>query len=710
VKVLLHSLDGGPSQLIDAPVPAGGRRRVVVATRASVVSAGTERMIVEFGRSSLLQKARQQPDKVRQVLDKVRTDGLAATVDAVRSKLAEPVALGYCNAGVVVDGGGSARFPVGTRVVTNGPHAEYVAVPHTLAAPIPDGVSFETAAFAPLGAIGLQGVRMAAPTLGETVVVYGLGLIGLLTVQLLRANGCRVVGIDTNDARLALARRFGAIALDARGTDVVAAVQATTEGVGADAVLMTLASPSDDPMHQAALMSRKRGRIVLVGVTGLHLRRDDFYAKELTFAVSCSYGPGRYDPTYEDEGQDYPLPFVRWTEQRNFEAVLALMGSGQLDVQPLISHRFAFDQAPDAYHVLTSGAPSLGIVLHYPETNGVPTSADRLRPVGGPRSGKGTPPSAFSVGVIGAGSFGSRVLIPAIADAGARLRVVASSKGTTAAIAARKHGFEVAATDIDGVFADAAVDTVAILTRHDSHASLVLRALHAGKHVFVEKPLALVEVDLDAIESAIAASGRILTVGFNRRFAPLTVDLRRQIAGRSGPAAVVITVNAGHVPREHWAQDPEVGGGRIVGEACHFLDLARTLVGAPIADVNVTAARGADGRPIDDISHLAVAFRDGSTAVIHYLANGSSAFPKERVEVFADGRVWRIDNWRTLESWGGGSSKGGLLSRPDKGHRDELRAFAAAVRQGTGAPIPYDELFDVSRWAIRAAREARGAS
>ncbi len=706
MRTLIQHLDTGHSALAEAPVPRPLGPSLLVETRATVVSAGTERMLVEFGRASLLEKVRQQPDKVRQVLDKARVDGIGPTLEAVRSKLGAPIALGYCHAGVVVETGTpGAPFAPGERVVTNGNHAEYVTVPYTLAARIPDGVAFESAAFTPLAAIGLQGVRLAAPTLGETVVVYGLGLIGLLTVQVLRAAGCVVLGIDRDAGRLALAERFGALPVDGSGTDVAAKVLALTGGIGADAVLLTLASDSDDPVHQAAVMSRKRGRIVLVGVTGLQLRRDDFYRKELTFAVSCSYGPGRYDPAYEEHAQDYPLPFVRWTEQRNFEAVLRLMADGRLDPAPLVTHRFAFDDAPQAYDLLASSTPSLGVVLSYSDRGGRPIAPEaRLRPVRAAPARAGTP---FSVGVIGAGNFGTRTLIPAIARAGGRLRAIASGRGTSAAVTASRAGFELAATDIDALLADPELDTVVVLTRHDSHAELATRALAAGKHVFVEKPLALTRDELAAVRTAAERGPGLLTVGFNRRFAPLARTLRGDLARRGGPASLILTVNAGRIPRDHWTQDARIGGGRIVGEACHFLDLARFLVGAPIVHAAALPACDGVGNAIDDIAHLTLGFAEGSTAVVHYLANGHSGFPKERIEAFADGRVWRLDNWRRLEAWGGGATAGHLLSGQDKGHTAELQALAAAVRTGGTPPIPYDELFEVSDWAIRLADQAR---
>ena len=691
---LLQSLADGSTQLVDVPVPAATGASLVVESRASVVSAGTERMLVDFGRAGWLEKARQQPEKVRQVIDKMRTDGIGPTLGAVRAKLEAPIPIGYCQAGVVVETGPRAeRFAPGDRVVTNGPHAEYVRVAHTLAAHIPDGVSFEAAAFTPLAAIGLQGLRLAMPTLGETIVVYGLGLIGLLTVQLARANGCEVIGIDRNTSRLGLAARFGARTVAAMdGVDVARAVVDLTAGDGADVVLLTLATDDDEPVHAAAEMSRKRGRIVLVGVTGLQLRREDFYRKELSFQVSCSYGPGRYDPVHEEQGVDYPRGLVRWTEARNFEAVLGLMADGRLDPTSLVTHRFDIGDATQAYDVVAGSEPSLAVVLRYPERSDVNTAPQRsivLRP-------DEPPPGQGIIGWIGSGNFASRVLIPAFAKAGAALHTLASSGGVSAAVVGKREGFRRATTDADTLLGNELIDTIVVTTRHDTHASWTRRALEAGKHVFVEKPLALDEEDVDRIASALERSSALMCVGFNRRYAPMAIRARESLQSRSGPLVVDILVNAGMIPRDHWTQRADEGGGRVIGEAVHFIDLARFFVGAPIVDVQVKTA----GR--DDVAALHLGFADGSMASIRYLSNGHRGFPKERVELFADGKVIRIDNWRTMRDWGVGGLTTHLPHSQDKGHAALAAAFVRAIREGGSPPIPPDEIIEVSRWAIRA--------
>jgi predicted dehydrogenase/threonine dehydrogenase-like Zn-dependent dehydrogenase len=663
-------------------------------------------MLVEFGRANVINKARQQPEKVRMVLDKIRTDGLTATLDTVQSKLDQPLPLGYCNVGLILQGADS-QFQAGDRVASNGCHAEFASVPINLCAGIPDNVSDEEAAFAVVGAIALQGVRLANPTLGEAFVVTGLGLIGLIAVQLLRANGCRVLGIDHDSSRLELARLVGAETVDlSRGEDPVSASQAFTRGQGVDGVLITAATESSEPVRHAALMCRKRGRIVLVGVTGLELSRDDFYKKELSFQVSCSYGPGRYDPEYEEKGHDYPLAYVRWTEQRNLAAVLDLMAAGALDVKPLISHRFPIEQATQAYELLAGKEPYLGILLTYKKNEDVESEPPEstvvlskgLHPAHG---GPGSP----VVGFIGAGNYAGRVLIPAFKKAGAGLHCLASAGGVSGAHFGRKFGFSETTTDTSNLFESERINTIVVATRHDSHAGFVLRSLEAGKNVFVEKPLCLNLDELKEIEelySKMTSRGRspMVMVGFNRRFAPQVQKIKELLAGTRQPKSFIMTVNAGPIPSDHWTQDPALGGGRIIGEACHFIDLLRFLAGEPI--VEHLAVYLQQNGPRDN-AIFTLGFLDGSIGSIHYLANGHRSLPKERLEVFCGGRALRLDNFRKLKGYGWPGFRKMNLWRQDKGQGACTAAFLQAVREGKPSPIPFDEIAEVSRVTIELA-------
>lgn len=691
MKQILQNLKTGATEVAEIPNPKLRSGQLLIHSSSTLVSAGTERMLVEFGKAGWIEKARQQPDKVRMVLDKIKTDGLQPTIEAVFNKLGQPLPLGYCNAGRVIEvGSGVTGFAAGDRVVSNGKHAEVVSVPQNLCAKIPDSVSDEEAAFTVLAAVALQGIRLVQPTLGETVVVTGLGLIGLITVQLLKANGCRVLGLDFDPSKIEMAKRFGAEVVDlAAGQDPVPAALAFSRGRGVDAVIVTASTKSSEPMHQAALMCRKRGRIVLVGVTGLELSRADFFEKELTFQVSCSYGPGRYDPNYEDKGNDYPVGYVRWTEQRNFEAVLDMMAEGRLDVKPLISHRFDIGEAEKAYDLVGGSGPSLGIILSYPGIEITPESRTvQLLP---------TPTGAqtkTTVSFVGSGNYAISVLIPAFRDAGARLRSVASSAGVSGVHAGRKYGFEETTTDTERIFADTATNAVVITTRHDSHSRFVLKALDAGKSVFVEKPLCLTSDELAGIEKSYGETkGKsVLMVGFNRRFAPHIQKMKDLLAGVSGPKSFIMTVNAGAIPADHWTQDMEVGGGRIIGEACHFIDLLRFLAGAPIAGWHRSGMDTATG----DTVTLNLTFEDGSLGTVHYFANGSKSFPKERLEVFASGRVLQMDNFRTLTGFGWPGFKKMRLWRQDKGQKACAAAFVRAVAEG-GTPIPVEEIFEVTR-------------
>lgn len=709
MKQILQDMGKGDTYIAEAPAPAASAGAVLIHSTVSLISAGTERMLVDFGRASYLEKARQQPEKVRMVLDKIHTDGLMTTVEAVRSKLAQPLALGYCNVGVVTQvGAGVEGLKAGDRVVSNGPHADVVKVGKNLCARIPDGVDDESAAFVVVASIGLQGMRLAQPTLGEAFVVTGAGLIGLLTVQLLRAHGCRVLAIDFDESKLALARRFGAETCNpGRGEDPVAAGLSFSRGQGVDGVIITASTQSSDPVTQAARMSRQRGRIVLVGVTGLELNRADFYAKELSFQVSCSYGPGRYDPAYEERGVDYPAGFVRWTEQRNFEAILDMLDSGQLDVGPLITHRYAFEDAPAAYRQLTEDKSGLGILLKYTsaaaarDVRSVPLhhepQFDTARPV---------------LGFIGAGNYASRMLIPAFKAAGAQFHTIVTSGGISGVIHGGKAGFAEASTDMAGMLANTAINTAVIVTRHDTHARFVAQALKAGKHVFVEKPLALHAQELADVQGAYvqahaAGRGPQLMVGFNRRFAPQVQKMKALLASVKEPRSFIMTMNAGAIPAGHWTQDAGVGGGRIIGEACHFIDLMRFLAGSPVVSVQARRMGDTPGLAVtEDKASITLGFADGSFGTIMYLANGAAAFPKERVEVFTAGRTLQLDNFRKLRAYGWPGFRKLNLWRQDKGQNACAAAFLQSVQQGTPA-IASEEIFEVARVTIEAAELLR---
>ncbi len=704
MKQVLQNLRSGEMEVAEVPAPHPGPGEVLIATRTSLISPGTERMLVEFSRANLVSKARQQPEKAKQVLDKIRTDGLLPTLEAVFRKLDQPLPLGYCNAGEVLEvGAGISDLHPGDRVASNGPHAEVVCVPRNLCAKIPDGVSFEEAAFTVMGSIALQGIRLVRPELGETFTVFGMGLIGILTVQLLKASGCEVLAVDLNPERLRRAEEFGAIPVDlSAGSDPVAAARARTGGRGVDGVLIAAAAMGDEIVHQAAQSCRKRGRIVLVGVVGLNFRRSDFYEKELTFQVSCSYGPGRYDEDYERKGRDYPYGFVRWTEGRNLEAVLAALKSGRLRVGELVSYRFGISSAAAAYEKLEKDPEALGMILDYPAPVERAPQV-RLKPV--PTEAAG----AVRAGLIGAGNFANSVLLPALAWTSARLVAVADISGAAARSAAKKFGAEKALTDYRILLEDPEINAVFITVGHHLHASFVIEALQAGKHVFVEKPLALNEEELDEIISLYHSplpTAHSLTVGFNRRFSPHTVKIKELLRGRSGPLCMTMTVNAGQIPPEHWTQDPERGGGRIVGEGCHFIDLLSFLAGCPVKTVSAVMAGGGVAVREDKMA-IALAFTDGSIGTVNYFANGPKSYPKETLEVFSDGRVLRLDNFRVTRGYGFRGFRSFKTRRQEKGHRAELDAFVELIARGGELLIPFEELVNATRASFAAVTSAR---
>lgn len=702
MKQVLQNIANGETKLVDVPCPKPKNGNLVISTKITLVSVGTERMLVNFGQSGWIEKARSQPDKVKMVLDKIKTDGFLPTIEAVKSKLDHPLPLGYCNIGTVLNGSDTG-FEVGTRVVSNGNHAEVVRVPKNLVAVVPNSVDDETASFTVIGAIALQGVRLVKPNIGESIVVTGLGLVGLLAVQILKANGCRVLGIDFDSDKCELARQFGAEVVDlSKSEDALATADAFSRGCGVDGVLITASSKSNDIMHQAATMCRKRGRIVLVGVVGLELNRADFYEKELTFQVSCSYGPGRYDKEYEDKGKDYPFAFVRWTEQRNFEAILDLMASGAINVKPLISQRFAIEDAETAYEKL--GDPSsLGIVLEY--DNSIPERlldntvnlGERKLPI----AKKG------NVSFVGGGNYASRVLIPAFRKAGVNLTTLVTSGGVSAVHHGKKNGFVFASTDLNQAL-EKETDTVVIATQHNLHAGQVIKALRKCKHVFVEKPLALTHSEIDEIEAAQKVANTMVMVGYNRRFSNHVKKIKLLLEKKASPKTFIMTMNAGHIPKDHWAQDPVVGGGRIIGEACHYIDLMRFLAGAKIKSFN--AVKMGDNDYVDiteDKAIVTLTFEDGSVGSIHYFANGGKSFPKERIEVFCDNAVLQLDNFRSLKGFGWRDFRKMNLWKQDKGQKPCVQAFMDAVVQGGPSPIPQEEIFEVARASVDIAQSLR---
>lgn len=707
MKQILQSFRDGSTAIINAPAPLPTSGKVLINTNRSLISLGTEKMLVDFGKASYINKIRQQPDKAKMVMEKIQTNGLLATLDSVNAKLNDPIPLGYSNVGIIESiGSGVSGFKRGDRVVSNGSHADVVLVPDNLCAKIPDSVDDETAAFTVLASIGLQGVRLIKPTLGETVAVIGVGLIGLLTVQILKAHGCHVLALDIDSKNLAIAEMFGAATHKIEDDDgAINAGLTYSEGFGVDAVVITASTKSSSPVSQAARMCRKRGRIVLVGVTGLELKRSEFYAKELTFQVSCSYGPGRYDLNYEQKGLDYPIEYVRWTEQRNFKAVLQLMASGKLNVAPLITHRFNFESSEDAYQVLNDDKSALGIILKYSS----PTSKRHDLFVKIKNSYKNYSADKPIVGVIGAGNYASRLLIPAFKRAKANLHTIVSQGGLNGAICGEKLGFLNSASDAAYIFSNDEINTVVIATRHDTHSKFVVEALNSGKNVFVEKPLALNLAELSAIEAAYHSSALQkklhLMVGFNRRFAPHVQIISKLLAPIKEPKVILITVNAGSLSKDNWLQDKNVGGGRILGEGCHFIDLLKFLIGAKITSTSVNCLGNYSGLDIkDDVSTINLGFADGSMGTIHYLANGSPKFPKERIEVFANGGILQLDNFRKLRGYGWPNFVRKSILKQDKGQKECVQQFVSSLVNGFETPVPIAEIFEVTRVNIEIAK------
>ncbi len=692
MKQILQSFKTGKTELTELPAPTVKNGQVLIQTTRSLVSLGTERMLVEFGKASLIQKARQQPDKVKMVLDKIKAEGLLPTLETVFNKLEQPLPLGYCNVGkVIAVGEGVVDFKIGDRVASNGQHAEFVSIPQNLAAHIPDNVTDEEAAFTVIGSIGLQGIRLTNPTFGETIVVVGLGLIGLMTAQMLVANGCRVIGYDLDETKVAIAKTKGIIAFNpAKGEDPVKFVASETNGVGADAVIITASAKTNAVISDAANMSRKRGRIVLVGVIGLNLSRAEFYQKELSFQVSCSYGPGRYDDDYESKGIDYPLAFVRWTEKRNFEAVLNSISTGKVVVKDLITEVVALDDFEQIYGEIGSST-SIASIIKYKEENEPDYSVEVTKKVVSKSKGK--------IAIVGAGNFTKMTMLPALKNTGANIEHIISAGGVNGTALAQKHGISKSSTDYASVVASNEVDVVMITTRHNLHAEMVIEALKQNKHVFVEKPLALNTKDLVKIEEAYKESTGSLMIGFNRRFSPHTEKMKSLIG--NSEMNVVATMNAGAIPPEVWVHDMAVGGGRIIGEACHYIDLIVFLTGSRVKSVCMNAM-GENPQENTDSASILLRLENGSTGVVNYFSNGSKAYSKERLEVYSQERTLVMDNFIKTSGFGfKGFSK--LKTGLDKGHKAQFGRIIAKANAGEGIElIPYDELINVTKASFAA--------
>ena len=693
MKQIIQDLNKGYTILEEVPVPRVKPGTVLIQTTRTLVSLGTERMLVDFGKANLLQKAKQQPDKVKMVIDKVKTDGLRPTMEAVFNKLGQPLPLGYCNVGkVVAIGKGVAEFSIGDRVASNGNHAEFVCVPKNLVAKISDNVTDEEASFTVVGAIGLQGIRLLNPTFGETIVVVGLGLIGLITAELLIANGCNVIGFDFDPEKVRLAKEKGVIAINpSEGTDQVKFVETYTNGIGADGVIITASNKSNEIISQSAKMCRKRGRIVLVGVIGLDISRADFYLKEISFQVSCSYGAGRYDNEYEEKGNDYPIGYVRWTEKRNFEAILNAISKKTIDVSSLITDRVPLKDYQKIYGDM-SNSKSIASILEY---NSLEEQKSTIQLKEKSFQGK-----KGVIGIIGAGNFTSATILPNLKKCNADIKYIASSGGLSSTIMAKKHDISFSTSDYHEILKDEEVDLVLVTTQHHMHGMMVLEAISAGKSVFVEKPLALNELELEEIVKNHELNDVNVSVGFNRRFSPLAKKMKSVLGDSSTPINIVATMNAGFIPNDVWVHDMEIGGGRIIGEACHYIDLCTFLTGANVVSVCMNAM-GLNPEENTDNASILLKYENGSNAVINYFANGSKSYSKERVEVYSQERTLIMDNWRTLKGYG---FKGfsDAKSSQDKGHFSQFQALVKQQKNGGESIIPFSDIVNTTRASFAA--------
>ncbi len=708
MKQLLQNIKTGETVVADVPVPRPGPGTALISTEVSLVSAGTERMIVAFAKQGLLGKAKSRPDLLREVLNKAQREGLLTTYEAAMNKLDQPMALGYSSAGTIIQTGAGLRgFRKGTRVACAGGgyavHAEYAAIPQNLMVPIPDGVDFEQAAFTTVGAIAMQGFRLAQVQVGARVAVIGLGLLGLLACSIAKAAGCQTLGIDLDTTRVELAKQIGTDRAVTRGQALEAA-EALSQGV--DAVLICADTQSNDPIELAGEIARDRANVIVVGAVGLEVPRKPYFEKELNLVVSRSYGPGRYDPVYEEKAQDYPIGYVRWTENRNMSSFLDLVAQGKVDVSPLISHRIPISEGKQAYDLITGKEAYLGVLLTYTENSrlGENQIPNLLAPTVRVKPGE-----ILALGVLGSGNYALSTFLPVVKKTGDLAPVgIVSASGVSAHHAARKYGYGFAASEPGSLFTDPAINLIAILTRHNLHTPQILAAFAAGKHVYCEKPLAIDQEQLAQVTDALEKEDHpILMLGFNRRFAPLAKHLKTFIDKRQEPLYAHFRVNANMLPPEHWLIYPAVGGGRIIGEGCHFIDFLTFLVGENPLDVT-TIGLPDEGKYNEDNIMITFRYPDGSLGTVSYLANGDKSYPKEYLEVFSGGRVAILHDWRKLELVTKGRRK---VKRhwfhQDKGHQAAWQAFLDAVQGDLALPIPYDQMIGTTLASFAAVESLR---
>lgn len=696
MKKLIQHINDGKIELIDCPNPSIGRQEILCETKCSLISSGTERMLLDFGKSNFLQKALKQKDRVKDVFDKINTDGLIPTLEAVNHKLNTPIPLGYSNVGRVISVGSEVKnYQIGDRIVSNASHAEIVTTQKHLSSVIPDNVSDETASFTVIASIAMHGVRLANVTLGETVAVVGSGLIGLLTIQILRANGCNVIAYDYDKKKLMLAEKFGAqsFLLDNEGSGEKFALN-HTKNIGVDKTIITASTKTSEPIKLASKITRKRGKIILVGVVDIHFDRSDLYEKEISFQVSCSYGPGRYDNNYENQGIDYPIGYVRWTEQRNFDAVLRLMSEGKIVTNDLLTERYRFNDVKKAYDSLLTSANIISILLEY-SSNSEKKINDVVQ-----LEEKSFIKTDPIISVVGCGNYAQRNILPLLKKMNLNLDTVISKEGLSGTINGKKFGFFNSSTNLEKTLNKSSSNTFFITTRHNLHSQIVNECLKKGKHIFCEKPLALSMEELNEIKENYKKSNSKIMIGFNRRFSTLTTKAKQLLKNCHSPKSFIFTFNSGFIPKDHWVHDRKIGGGRIIGEACHHIDLMRFLCGEKITKIDSSFLRGDQL----DTAILTLKFEDGSIGCINYFSNGSKSHSKEDIKIFCEEKILHLDNFKALYGYGWNNFKKLKLFSQDKGQEQCLTAFIDSIKNGSQSPIPFDEIYEVSKYSLNAAK------